>query len=551
MKKIFYLFAITALVFTSCNPLEDINEQVDALTANDMLVDNIIYTLTDEDYETLDLRFGNFSSTDDAKADLPKFLADTYPQLGVTYKADGSIDQSSSALITYKLFSPIKFDSYTVSDADYTALGVTSLNHSGDFNDFFDLKFPSEAKGTVIDLTYKSEPAIEDYTLNDDDFDLVGNGRFDNFDIRAGRAEEDIDVRRVKIQTILLNNFPDAGFGDKFKVTYDVFDGSSAVLEMELILTDNAPDPAKTTDYTLTEDDFTLVGNGTFFNFDIRAGRDEETVEARRAKIETILLNNFPAAVDGDIYNVTYAVWNNQDEIRTMLVVKNGSNYDLFSAKTYEFYTFALEDATMRFTLADEWAAPITFTRDEYSLMGQRFPNFSNIDEAVYKIGIYLRTLYPFASPEDFVAVQYDYFNSGVSQRNVNYVFDGTVWNAIPTVIDTELQFGHNGSTWVPDNTIKYTLTSADIAYISNAFITIYPGPADNVGFFGSFDRRESSSNYWNDAMLLEAFNSFLNNLNPSAEEGQKYALTYVIYDGATGNNTANLIKTGGVYVRQ
>jgi hypothetical protein len=551
MKKIFYLFAISAFVFTSCNPLEDINNEVDALTANDRLVDNIVYTLTDEDYETLNLNFGNFSSTDDARADLPKFLADKYPQLGVTYKSDGSIDQSSSALLTYKLFSPIKFESYTVTSADYTAIGMNSLNNSGDFNDFFDYKFPSEAKGTVIDLTYKSEPLITDYTLNDDDYDLVGNGRFDNFDIRTGRTEEDIDVRRVKIQTILLNNFPNADFGDKFKVTYEVFDGSSANLEMEIVLTDNAPDPAKTTDYTLTEDDFDSVGNGNFDNFDIRQGSAEETVEVRRGKIETILLNNFPAAVDGDIYRVTYAVWVPGDEVRVMLVIKNGSSYDLFSAKTYEFYTFALEDATMRFTLADEWAAPITFTAAEYSLMGQRFPNFSDIDEAVYKIGIYLRTLYPFASPDDFVAVQYAYFNSGVSQRNVNYVFDGTVWNAIPTVINTELQFGHNGTTWVPDNTIKYTFTSADIAYVSNQLITKYPGPADNFGFFGSFDRRESSSNYWNDDMLLEAFNVLLDNLNPTAEEGQKYSLTYVIYDGATGNNTTNLIKTGGVYVRQ
>jgi len=551
MKKIFYLFAITALLFTSCNPLEDINQEVDALTANDRLVDDLVLTLTDEDYEALDLSFGNFSSEEDAKEALPGFLAENYPQLGVTYNPDGSIATASSALITYKLYSPIKFETYTVTDDDYAAIGLTSLNDAGDYNDFFDYKFPSEAKGTVVDLTYKSEPTIENYTLTDDDYDLVGNGRFDNFDIRAGRDEEDIEVRRAKIQTILLNNFPDANFGDKFRVTYEVYDGSSADLEMEVILTDNEPDPNKVTDYTLTDADFTLVGNGQYLNFDIRPGRDEETIEARRAKIETILLNNFPSAVDGDIYSVTYDVYEGFASTRTMLVVKNGSAYDLFSAKTYEFYTFALEDTTMRFTLADEWAAPLTFTKDEYTLMGQRYPNFDDTDEAEYNIGIYLETLYPFAAPDDFVAVQYDYFNSGVSQRNLNFVFDGTVWNAIPTVIDAQLQLGHDGTKWVPDNTIKYSLTAADIAYISNELIDKYPGPADNFGFFGSFDRRESSSNYWSDDMLLEAMNVLLDNIDPSAEEGQKYAVTYVIYDGATGENTMNLIKTGGVFVKQ
>lgn len=555
MKKIFYLFAITAFVFTSCNPLEDVNAEVDALTANDMLVDNIVYTLSDEDYETLDLSFGNFSSTDDARAALPGFLSDKYPQLGVTYKVDGSIDQSSSALITYKLFSPIKFETYTVTDADYAALGLTSLNSNGDFNDFFDLKFPSEVQGTVIDLTYKTEPTIIDYTLTDEDYDLVGNGRFDNFDIRTGRAEEDLEVRRSKIQTILLNNFPEADFGTKYNVTYEVFDGASANLELLVQLEENPTDPAKTTTYTLDNDDYALIGNGTFNNFDIRDTSPEADVEVRREKIETILLNNYPNAVAGEFYVITYDTFDGVGRpVLTMILQFDGTNYNIFDVKVYAIYTFALVDNTMRFTLTDEWNVPITFTPEEYELLGgsSRFRNFSgDVDEAERKIAIYLKQLYPFAGAEDFVAVQYDFFSGSVSTRNTNFVFDGSDWNAIPTVIDTELQFGHNGTTWVPDNTIKYTLTSADIAYISSELLSKYPGPADNFGFFGSFDVRESSSNYWNDDMLLEAFNVLLNNLNPTAEEGQKYSLTYVIYDGATGNNTTNLIKTNGVFVRQ
>ena len=51
--------------------------------------------------------------------------------------------------------------------------------------------------------------------------------------------------------------------------------------------------------------------------------------------------------------------------------------------------------------------------------------------------------------------------------------------------------------------------------------------------------------------MLLEAFNALLNDVNPTAEEGQKYSITYVVYDGSTVNRTMNLIKTGGVFVKQ
>ena len=99
------------------------------------------------------------------------------------------------------------------------------------------------------------------------------------------------------------------------------------------------------------------------------------------------------------------------------------------------------------------------------------------------------------------------------------------------------------------DNTIKYRLTSTDIALIKSSFESKYPGPADNVGFFGSFDRRSGSSNYWSDEMLLEAFNVILDNNNPTAEDGQKYVLTFVIYNGSTVDESMRVIKENAEWV--
>lgn len=528
MKKIFYLFTLVTLMFASCNPLEDTYEELDILGGgSNVIVGDVVRTLNDDDYDALDLSFGNFSSEDQVKSLLPEFLLDEYPVFGAT----------STAVITYKLYSPIKYEAYTVTDADYTAIGLTSLNDSGDYNDFFSYKFPSEAKGTVVDLTYKAEPTIIDYTLTNDDFDLVGNGRFDNFDIRTGRDEETVEVRRAKIQTILLNNFPDAVDGTIYNVTYAIYDGSAGTLEMTIKQQQNQPDPALTTNYTLTEADFDLVGNGNFDNFDIRPGRDEETIEVRRAKIETILLNNFPTASTGDLYNVTYAVWEGFDSTRVMLVEFDGAGYNIFSTTSYELYTFALEDVTTRFTLSDEWDAPITFTDEEYTLMGESFPNFSDEEEAEYKIGIYLRTLYQFAAPEDFVAVEYKYYDGSVKTENINFVFDGTVWNAIPTVIDSVLKFGHNGITWVPDNTIKYTLTNADFALVGN-------------GRFNNFDVRVGKDEETVEARRVKINTILLNNF-PELGEGQKFLVSYAVYSGAAEIFTMNLINNGTDYVLQ
>ena len=123
------------------------------------------------------------------------------------------------------------------------------------------------------------------------------------------------------------------------------------------------------------------------------------------------------------------------------------------------------------------------------------------------------------------------------------------MWVGHESTISTTLQFGNDGTTWVPDNTIRYTLTGADVDFISNAFLAIYPGPADNVGFFGSFDRRSSSDNYWSEDMLLEAFNALLESGGFVTDEEQKYVLTYVIYNGSTTDESMSVIKSGGEWI--
>ena len=145
--------------------------------------------------------------------------------------------------------------------------------------------------------------------------------------------------------------------------------------------------------------------------------------------------------------------------------------------------------------------------------------------------------------------VQYDYFSGGASTKYGHSIFDGDKWHLTPDVIDTTFQYGFEDGAWIPDNTITYAPLAADITFISNAFIEIYPGPADNVGFFGSFDRREGSANYWNDAMLLEMANVLLDAIDPGALEGQKYALNLVVYTGSTGIEVLNVIKKDGVWV--
>ena len=169
------------------------------------------------------------------------------------------------------------------------------------------------------------------------------------------------------------------------------------------------------------------------------------------------------------------------------------------------------------------------------------------------KIPVALLDVYQFnpRSAGDIVLSMYElYMGGGVTKSfTAAFIFDGVAFHPYENEIEVTVQFGHDGENWVPDNTIKYDLTSTDVAFISSEFMSLYPGPADNVGYFGSFDRRTSSSNYWSDSMLLEAFNALLDDMDSSAEEGQKYVLKFVVYTGATGNETMSLIKTDGIVV--
>ena len=78
MKKLIYLLAVAGLAFTSCDPLEDVNAQIDAIP-DEPNVGAFEYTLTDEDYATLELGYGSFDSEDQAKDLIPGLLEDLYP----------------------------------------------------------------------------------------------------------------------------------------------------------------------------------------------------------------------------------------------------------------------------------------------------------------------------------------------------------------------------------------------------------------------------------------------------------------------------------------
>ena len=202
-----------------------------------------------------------------------------------------------------------------------------------------------------------------------------------------------------------------------------------------------------------------------------------------------------------------------------------------------------------------DWEASegVYFVSDaDFDSMGEasgqpgRYNNFGSDTPPDDYLPTFLGIKYPYALEEDELFVIYDYFSSssGAQLRGNLYTKMADGWVGHESVIGTTLQFGHDGSNWVPDNTIKYTLTVADYDYIVTTYSAQYSSETANMGAYGNFNGFS-----WTFDMIDEVIGGVLLHNFPGAAEGQKYEATYSIYDGSTHDSTTTLILQGGTYV--
>jgi len=364
MKKIFYSFAILSLVFTSCNPMDDIYNELDAIET--VVSGEATFTLTDADYETLGLNYGNFSSSEDAKADLPDFLSGKYPAWGA----------ESLAAVTFKLYNKKNDEKslavYEVTSQDYSDNGHSYGNFDSfsDISEFLDVKYPAAANRLLVSLTYKyyngTNSTLNNGFINnagtwkmatgitDDEYTAMGEGRAQfSYEDEAyakipalaktrfkydAKVAGDIEGIMYHLYVTDTQDIDDDGETDDRTVysfvTFVIYDGSdwsiyTNVIDQTIKFGHDGATwvPDNTIKYTLTAADYTLVGNGNYGNFDVRAGKDEEAESVRLDKVNTILLNNFPSDEEGQKYIVSYNIYNGANGVWSLSVIKEGGAY--------------------------------------------------------------------------------------------------------------------------------------------------------------------------------------------------------------------------------
>ena len=308
-------------------------------------------------------------------------------------------------------------------------------------------------------------------------------------------------------------------------------------------------DDAKALIPELLYDKYPIWGDGSsaLVTFDLYAPvQDEDSLIIYEVTTEDYDSNPDTAAYDN---------FDDMDQVYAFLADKYPSLEDnTLVSLTYKFYSGSVATLNDGFFYTNGgWEFVQGFTEDEYNAMGEGYANFSNEDEAAAKIPIFLKDKFKYDGKEagDLEPIMYKlYVGGGVTESYIMYfIYDGSEWEMYDNVMEQTMQFGHDGTTWVPDNTIRYTLGGDDYTVIASSLQEKYPSAAGNALNYGNFERRIGNANYWSDEMLAEGFGILLDNKDPNAEEGQKYVLTFAIYNGSSGFESLSVIKTDGVWV--
>ena len=546
------LVALLVMVTFACDPLEDVYKELDQAEINangalGIVSADLAFTLTEEDYDSLEdvsgaganaAEFHSFRSEDDAKTLIPTILDIRYPHLG----------NGSRAAITYDLYLGSQSDVatytgatvYAVSDANYEALGgdaetynlFNALQPAGAYiPGILDDSIASPTDGDVVLVTYDYadevvDPSI-DHTMRAADYQML-------IDYVIGSRDSSW------LHPVHLNQELYYGAVTRF----ENFEGRASE-HKEWI-----------NDYGLAD---------TLFNGSTTPEEDSIRVQRRIEEgvikyLELAYPNAVPQINGIDVlYYLTYDVWYGSSiggkEYHASLQADGNGSFDFVDEPT----TSALSSSSASEQRGDfyvydngDWEldrGAVYLSSADYESMGNpgpgRYGNFSSsVSPDDYLPQLLLRK-FPYAQAADEIVVVYKYYSGGPQTRGDHYTFENAVWNEYNPVISQTTNFAHDGNSWVADNTIKYTLTSADYDFIANN--TAGTAWGDNLGRFGNFNRTGGSTS-WSDENLIAALSDLLNNLYPDAEEGQKYLMIFDTYIGTSSTEEKHLIKVNGVY---
>ncbi|OMP32548.1 choice-of-anchor J domain-containing protein [Mangrovimonas sp. DI 80] len=556
MKRVFYLYAIfLGAIVCSCNPMDDLHDEARENAVG--VVESIELTLTDDDYDELDLQYGSFNSEDEARELLPPYLAELYPYL----------DTGSSVNVFYNLYIGnaegvsdfTGADEYELTIADYAASGSDAFGYYPNVDatskviSVLENQIEAPTEGQIVLARYRQyfeDPEVGFASL----FEYNFNGSLDGFENISVAGDGQV--------------WEPASFGGVEYAYMSGYDGGSIVNEDWLISPEM--DLSGETDIRVQirqainyADDVSLLSVLVSSNYttggDVMAATWEliDFADAPAGNNwDFILSEDYDlSAYDGETIHIALKYESTADdaaswEVDQLLVKALGVSGEYNSKGEFFMYS------------GDEWTpmeGVYFLSSADFDAMGEGEgqPGENNTFGSSIPPNNYLPTFmsinFPYGQEEEQLFVIYDYSSSSSGPQlrgNLYTVIDG-VWTGHESTVESSLQFGFDGTEWVPDNTIQYTLTGADYDYIATTYASEpgFEAAAGNLANYGNFNRTGGGTSWSDDMMFTVLTDLMANVVDPTAEEGQKYVLSYDVYNGSNAVETMSLIKEGGEWI--
>ncbi len=391
MKKLILNgFLGLSLLFSACNPYEDIHDQLE--------IDVKLQTENDAIPEALSLD-STYATLEIAEVELAEYMTVTYPR--ANKHTEGKITE-----IEYNL-------------------------------------------GVVV-----AEPDVivaDQYVVNHDDYESVGSGEHDNFayyDNKAGEFPVGTPVDNIldaKIDFILKANRPDAVEGDRVEVEYEYYDNGTSTKKVVYAFKSGTwvihSDPNVEV-YKLTDDDYQSMGEpGGHNNFSSSVPPENY--------LPQFISSRYPFGQVGEAVNIIYYYFlgkidgEYKSEYRANEYTFNGSEW----IQTAPLNTTVRYKSKFKYT-DGIWkvskATPITMTHDDYELVDSgkydnfayydneagEFPEGTTVDNIlVAKIQTILVTNYVDLNVEETeVIVSFQYYDNGTNTEKIAFILTDGIW---------------------------------------------------------------------------------------------------------------------------
>ncbi|MFW5755888.1 MAG: hypothetical protein ACOCWD_00175 [Tangfeifania sp.] len=377
MKNIFYIGgAIAALLLNACNPMEDINEEVEQILEDQdkkalFLIDKKVapesYTLTEEDYELSSnesvAQYHNFSNSALPKDYLPEILNQKF-----------SGENTQSMMVTYNFYNPPfvdKENARVIEEEEYSSMGQNFSNFSDEdeaealIAELLNRTDYAEEKGVEITVQYTlfatnqtryirinadSTAEVVDYAsdaveVTDEIYEATGNGTYMNF-YRVDNALEDLrdyavenGLEPITYAADVYQNFLDEYVvyiynGDEWEVRESVIEVTEelnyALNEEDITQSYWWADPA--VKITLSSADYDSNDlTSRYNNFDLRSGQTPGTDRAKLVEMIGDMLDANYNAVENQQYLVNYAYYDGSSGNETIRLIKENGIWQEYS----------------------------------------------------------------------------------------------------------------------------------------------------------------------------------------------------------------------------